>query len=60
MVLTPKGKLALALARLERSWDAVPASTQRRLIAAMDAIAEDYQPRAAEHVHVPLLGRIAG
>ena len=57
--ITSKGRLALALARLERSWDEVPVPTQARLIAAIAAVADDYAPAVRQPVRVPLVGRIS-
>jgi hypothetical protein len=57
--ITPKGQLALALARLDRAWDAVPPPIQLRLIAAIAAVADDYQPARHERaVKVPLIARL--
>ena len=59
--ITSKGKLALALSRLERSWDNVPEPTKARLIAAIAAIGDDYQPARSTltRVKVPLVGRLS-
>ena len=59
--LTSKGKLALALARLERAWDDVPPPLQDRLIAAIGQLADDYRPAARKPrtPRVPLAGRLA-
>ena len=56
--ITPKGKLALALDRLDRAWDQVPPPIQQRLITVIDQVADDYQPARHERaVRVPLVGR---
>ena len=57
--ITDRGRLALALARLERAWDEVPPPTQARLIAAIAAVADDYQPVTRQPVRVPLIGRLS-
>ena len=57
--ITSKGRLALALARLERSWDQVPTPTQTRLIAAIAAVADDYAPPGRQPGRVPLVGRLS-
>ena len=57
--ITSKGRLALALARLDRAWDTVPLPTQARLIAAIAAVADDYAPPTRQaRRRVPLVGRI--
>ena len=60
--LTSKGKLALAVARLERAWDDVPPPLQQRLIAAIGQLADDFGPAARQPrrtVRVPLAARCA-
>ena len=57
--ITSKGKLALALARLDRSWDNVPEPTKARLIAAIAAVADDYAPATRQPARVPLVGKIS-
>jgi hypothetical protein len=56
--ITSKGKLALVLARLERSWGDVPPPIQQRLIVAIAAVADDYAPATRRPVRVPLVARI--
>jgi hypothetical protein len=59
IIITSKGKLALALARLGRAWDEVPPPTQARLIAAIAAVADDYAPSTRQPARVPLVGRLS-
>jgi hypothetical protein len=57
--VTPLGRLALALSRLDRAWDDVPPPIQLRLIAAIAAVAGDYAPATGQPARVPLVGRIS-
>ena len=57
--VTSKGRPALAISKLEKSWNNVPPPTQARLIAAIAAVADDYAPSRHERaVTVPLVGRV--
>ena len=57
--ITPKGQLALALARLDRAWEQIPPPIQLRLIAAIAAVADDHTPAARRpRRRVLLVGRI--
>jgi hypothetical protein len=57
--ITPRGRLALALARLERSWDDVPPPIQQRLITVIGQVGDDYAPAARQSARVPLVGRLS-
>jgi hypothetical protein len=58
--VTSRGRLALAISRLERAWENVPSPTRARLIAAIAAVADDYQPARHERaIRVPLVGHRA-
>jgi hypothetical protein len=42
--LTSLGKLALSVAKLERSWSIVPLDVQERVLAVLTTVAADYAP----------------
>jgi hypothetical protein len=40
--ITPLGRQALGVSRLERSWPAVPPDVQERILRALDQVSADY------------------